>query len=60
MQIYSLLFGSLPFQYFGDDFLVAQMINLVEDLPSEWQQKFYHMRLNSRFAKSGELILRSA
>ena len=34
--------------YLGDDgVLVAQMINFVEDLPSEWQQKFNHMRLNS-------------
>jgi hypothetical protein len=47
--------------YFGLDFLVEQMINFVEDLPSEWQQKLYHIRLNSRYANSGterELILR--
>lgn len=52
IQIYSFIFTSYPFQYLGDDdFLVAQMIGFVEELPEDWHPQW--MRLNSK----RELIL---
>ncbi|OBT93442.2 hypothetical protein VE01_08681 [Pseudogymnoascus verrucosus] len=44
--IYFFGFGGMPFQsFFGDaNDLVAQMINFVEDLPVEWQEKYRDMR----------------
>ncbi|KAK5246696.1 hypothetical protein LTR83_001100 [Exophiala xenobiotica] len=47
IMIYTFLFGSVPFQYWYDDVLVAQMIHFVEELPMEWQQKWDDMRLKS-------------
>ncbi|KAL5354256.1 hypothetical protein ACLOAV_000344 [Pseudogymnoascus australis] len=40
--IYFFVFGAKPLQLFfgGDSDLVAQMINFVEDLPAEWEQKY--------------------
>lgn len=36
----------MPFWYLGgDDVLVAQMVGLVEDFPTEWQQKYRDMCL---------------
>ena len=46
-QIYTFLVGSVPFQYWYDDVLVAQMIYFVEELRMEWQQKWDDMRLRS-------------
>jgi hypothetical protein len=46
-QIYTFLFGARPFQCFGLDFLVEGMIDFVEGLPTEWQQKWDDIRLNS-------------
>lgn len=42
LQIYFFVFGTMPFQLFfgGDSDLVAEMINFVEDLPAEWEQKY--------------------
>lgn len=47
IMIYTFLFGSVPFQYWYDDVLVAQMIYFVEELPIEWQQKWDDMRSQS-------------
>ena len=47
MQVYSLVFGKRPFQYFGEEFLIAQMINFVEELPTEWQSKWKTIRDSS-------------
>ncbi|KAH6689921.1 kinase-like domain-containing protein [Leptodontidium sp. MPI-SDFR-AT-0119] len=45
ITIYSSLFGSRPFQHWGDvDTLVLQMINFVEELPAEWQPQWELMR----------------
>ena len=46
-QIFTFLFGARPFQYFGDDFLVAEMLDFVEELPTEWQQTWDHMQQKS-------------
>lgn len=36
-----MLFAARPFQYLGDnDVLILQMINFVESLPQEWQEKW--------------------
>ena len=46
MQIYSLIFGSLPFTYLEEDFLIERMIHLVGKLPEEWQPKWKRMQLD--------------
>jgi hypothetical protein len=44
-QIYGLLMGTRAFMYLGDmDFLVAQMIHFVEDLPEEWRPQWEEMQ----------------
>ncbi|KAK9369387.1 kinase-like domain-containing protein [Lipomyces kononenkoae] len=49
--IYSFVFGAIPFQYLGDvDVLVAQMIDFVEKLPTEWQQKWDNTHRDSECA----------
>ncbi|KAK9426952.1 kinase-like protein [Lipomyces doorenjongii] len=49
--IYSFVFGTIPFQYLGDvDVLVAQMIDFVEKLPTEWQQKWDNTQRDSECA----------
>lgn len=53
MQIYSLIFGSLPFTYLRNDYLVEHMIHLVGKLPGEWQPKWKRMQLDFK-AKFGE------
>ncbi|OBT72695.1 hypothetical protein VF21_08829 [Pseudogymnoascus sp. 05NY08] len=49
IAIYSFVFRGLPLHHmFGDvNDLVAQMINFVEDLPAEWQEKYRDMRLKA-------------
>ncbi|KXG46500.1 uncharacterized protein PGRI_053560 [Penicillium griseofulvum] len=43
-MIYSFLFASWPFWYFGEDeMLMLQMIGFVERLPAEWQPKWESM-----------------
>ncbi|KAK4039482.1 kinase-like domain-containing protein [Parachaetomium inaequale] len=43
--IYGVVMGSRPFMYLGDmDFLVAQMIHFVEDLPEEWRPQWEQMQ----------------
>ena len=49
MQIYSFIFGEIPFIYLGEvDILVAQMIYVVGNLQDEWEPKWEQIRLNSR------------
>ncbi|KAK5042850.1 hypothetical protein LTR84_012443 [Exophiala bonariae] len=43
--IYYLTFGVLPFQWFRIDSLVASMIDLVGELPKEWQPKWRQLRV---------------
>ena len=45
-QIYSLIFGTIPFhQYLGRlDLLIEQVIDFVEELPTEWQQQWDHIQ----------------
>lgn len=43
-----MIFGGKPFMAFQDDtFLVAQMINFVEDLPEEWKETWLKMKEKS-------------
>lgn len=43
-----MVFGGKPFIAFQDDsFLVAQMINFVEDLPEEWKEQWLQMKEKS-------------
>jgi serine/threonine-protein kinase SRPK3 len=42
------MFGSLPFQWFRIDSLVASMIDFVGELPPEWQPKWEQLRLDAR------------
>lgn len=44
-----MVFGAKPFSAFrsGEEFLVAQMIHFVEDLPNEWQDQWLKMRDDS-------------
>lgn len=47
-QIYHMVFGGKPFMAFQvDSFLVAQMINFVEDLPEEWKEQWLQMKEKS-------------
>jgi len=44
-QIYTLVMGKRPFQWLWHvDYLVAQMIHFVEDLPDEWRLKWAKMK----------------
>ncbi|KAK9242163.1 kinase-like domain-protein [Lipomyces tetrasporus] len=60
--IYSFVFAAIPFQYLGDvDVLVAQMIDFVEKLPSEWQENWNHMQRHpvcvwEPFTRNGQLL----
>ncbi|KAL2016795.1 hypothetical protein VTK56DRAFT_2964 [Thermocarpiscus australiensis] len=48
--IYTLLFGSRPFGFYGDiDYLVAGMLYFVEDLPPEWKPKWEKLKRESKF-----------
>ncbi|KAJ5920739.1 hypothetical protein N7454_009272 [Penicillium verhagenii] len=51
LVIYALAFTAYPFMYLGDDeYLVFQMIDLIGDLPVEWQTQWEELQ-----AKSGRL-----
>ncbi|KAK4138477.1 kinase-like protein [Trichocladium antarcticum] len=44
-MIYTLVIGKRPFQWLWDvDYLAAQMIHFVEDLPDEWRHKWAEMK----------------
>ncbi|KAH6717117.1 kinase-like domain-containing protein [Leptodontidium sp. MPI-SDFR-AT-0119] len=52
ITIYSIIFGSRPFQHWGGtDKVVHQMINFVEELPAEWQPQWELMQLEDEKAK---------
>lgn len=40
----------IPFHYLGDDYLVKQMIDLLGELPQEWQTQWECMKKESNSA----------
>ncbi|KAL4874727.1 kinase-like domain-containing protein [Aspergillus karnatakaensis] len=49
-MIYMLVFRTYPFQYIWDhEALVAQIIGFVEELPTEWQEKWEDMKTKSEY-----------
>lgn len=52
LQIYSFVFGALPFMCLDVEGQVASMIGFVEELPKEWEQKWELMQAHSDHARS--------
>jgi len=58
LQIYSFVFGAIPFMGLDMESLVAQMVGFVEELPKGWQQKWELMQVHSGYTRiplTGEL-----
>ncbi|KAJ5088289.1 hypothetical protein N7456_011905 [Penicillium angulare] len=57
-MIYAFLFQIWPFWYLGEDvFLVCQMINFVEKLPTEWEPKWRSMLTDFKLKSSHDPII---
>ena len=48
MQIYFMIFRRKPFDAYGLDGLIGDMINFVEDLPAEWRSQWEEMKRTTK------------
>lgn len=55
LQIYFLIFAQYPFQGYGLDGLIGNMINFVEDLPAEWRPRWEEVKRTTTNTLDGTL-----